>query len=559
MREDSLAVAQRERMNEQYIAGYRVVRRLGGGGMGEVYLVEHPRLPRQDALKLLHSSVSSNPQYKARFEREAYLLAQLNHRNIIHLYDRGEHDGRLWIAMEYVAGPDTAQMLAERGPMPLPLAIEIAAGAGAGLDYAYRHANITHRDVKPANILVAFDADGAPQVKLADFGIAKAAGEALGVTSTGVTVGTMAYMSPEAFDNKNLDNRADLYSLGCTVFELLTGTPPFPGDSPAAVISAHLNQPAPKITSRNPDLPPHLDLVFRKALAKRPEDRYASCAEFVAGLRGEIPTMPAQAGTAEHPSPSTGAYPAGGGDTGSYGPATGSYGPPTGAYPPPRHTAPQPAPTRAQAYPPATAAERYPAEQYPPAEYRGDTKPRKRSLPIVIGALIVIVALVAGGFYLFSPTGKGGAASGSPLTGTSVQLVNFQDSPEQSKNLENVLTGASPSWRTYEYYSGPQFGGLKKGTGFLITLDREASVTSGTITSPSAGSTVQVRTASSASVSSLDQTSTVWDGTLSSGDTAFAAGGSEKTRYVLVWITGLSQISGGKWQTTIDQVQLRGD
>lgn len=545
-------------MNEQYIAGYRVVRRLGGGGMGEVFLVEHPRLPRQDALKLLHSSVSSNPQYKARFEREAYLLAQLNHRNIIHLYDRGEHDGRLWIAMEYVAGPDTAQLLAERGPMPLPLAIEIADGAGAGLDYAYRHANITHRDVKPANILVAFDADGQPQVKLADFGIAKAAGEALGVTSTGVTVGTMAYMSPEAFDNRNLDNRADLYSLACTVFELLTGSPPFPGDSTAAVISAHLNQPVPKITSRNPRLPAHLDLVFRKALAKRPDDRYSTCAEFVAGLRGEIPAMPAQGGTAEHPSPSTGAYPA----PRTGGQPTGSYGPPTGGYAP-RHTAPQPAPTRAEAMPPATAAQPYPAEQspdrYPPAEYRGDTKPRKRSLPIVVGALVVIVALVVGGFFLFKETSGGGTSSGSPLTATSVQLVNFQGTNDSSPNIRNVLTGATPAWKTDQYFSGPQFGGLKSGVGLLITLDREASITSGTITSPSAGSTVQVRTAQSSSVSSLDQTSTVWDGTLNSGDTAFAAGGSDKTRYVLVWITGLAQVAGGKWQTTIEQVQVRGN
>ncbi|ADG80448.1 non-specific serine/threonine protein kinase OS=Tsukamurella paurometabola (strain ATCC 8368 / DSM / CCUG 35730 / CIP 100753 / JCM 10117 / KCTC 9821 / NBRC 16120 / NCIMB 702349 / NCTC 13040) OX=521096 GN=Tpau_3873 PE=4 SV=1 [Tsukamurella paurometabola] len=545
-------------MNEQYIAGYRVVRRLGGGGMGEVFLVEHPRLPRQDALKLLHSSVSSNPQYKARFEREAYLLAQLNHRNIIHLYDRGEHDGRLWIAMEYVAGPDTAQLLAERGPMPLPLAIEIADGAGAGLDYAYRHANITHRDVKPANILVAFDADGQPQVKLADFGIAKAAGEALGVTSTGVTVGTMAYMSPEAFDNRNLDNRADLYSLACTVFELLTGSPPFPGDSTAAVISAHLNQPVPKITSRNPRLPAHLDLVFRKALAKRPDDRYSTCAEFVAGLRGEIPAMPAQGGTAEHPSPSTGAYPA----PRTGGQPTGSYGPPTGGYAP-RHTAPQPAPTRAEAMPPATAAQPYPAEQspdrYPPAEYRGDTKPRKRSLPIVVGALVVIVALVVGGFFLFKETSGGGTSSGSPLTATSVQLVNFQGTNDSSPNIRNVLTGATPAWKTDQYFSGPQFGGLKSGVGLLITLDREASITSGTITSPSAGSTVQVRTAQSSSVSSLDQTSTVWEGTLNSGDTAFAAGGSDKTRYVLVWITGLAQVAGGKWQTTIEQVQVRGN
>lgn len=536
-------------MNVQQIAGYRVVRKLGGGGMGEVYLVEHPRLPRQDALKLLHSSVSSNPQYKARFEREAYVLAQLNHRNIIHLYDRGEFDGRLWITMEYVAGPDTARMLAERGPMPLDLAIRIADGAGAGLDYAYRHANITHRDVKPANILVAFDSDGAPQVKLADFGIAKAAGEAVGVTSTGVTVGTMSYMSPEAFDNKILDNRADLYSLGCTVFELLTGAPPFPGDSPAAVIAAHLNQPAPKITARAPHLPGHLDAVFRKALAKRPEDRYASCAEFVAGLRGEAPssrpTGTAQRQvppfTAEQPGPRTAQYP---------GPPTGQYVP-TGEYPGP-HTAAQPAPTRAEQLP-ASARQQGPAAPAP-------AKPRRWGRTVAALVVVVLLAIAAGGLYLYQDAGKpGGGGGGSPLKASSVKQVYFQGGSERSGNAANILTGAEPSWRTDYYFSGPGFGGLKQGTGLLITLDEAAKVTSGTITSPSAGSTVQIRIADSASPGSLDATTEVWDGTLSNGATEFTATDAPSSRYVLVWITGLVQVSQGQWSTTIGQVELRGE
>lgn len=540
-------------MNEQQIAGYRVVRKLGGGGMGEVYLVQHPRLPRQDALKLLHTSVSSNPQYKARFDREAYVLAQLNHRNIIHLYDRGEVDGRLWITMEYVAGPDTAQMLAQRGPMPLPLAIEIADGAGAALDYAYRQARITHRDVKPANILVAFDSDGAPQVKLADFGIAKAAGEAVGVTSTGITVGTMAYMSPEAFDNKNLDNRADLYSLGCTVFELLTGAPPFPGDSPAAVISAHLNQPAPKITSRNPALPGHLDAVFRRALAKRPEDRYASCADFVAGLRGESPSS-VPAGTAPQPVPPytgehTGAH-AGPGTAPYPGPPTGQYVP-TGEYPGP-HTAAQPAPTRAEQLP-ASARQEAPVAPAP-------EKPRRWGRAVAALAAVVIVALAAGVFYLVKPsTGGGSSGGGSTVTASSVRQVYFQGQPEASRWADNVLTGGRPSWRTDEYFSGPGFGGLKRGTGLLITLDKAVKVTGGTITSPSSGSTVEIRIADSASPSSLDATTKVWGGTLSSGDTDFTASGAPSSKYVLVWITGLVKVDGGKWSTTLEQVRIRGN
>ncbi|GAB3130368.1 hypothetical protein GCM10027289_14770 [Tsukamurella serpentis] len=518
-------------MDVQQIAGYRVVRKLGGGGMGEVYLVQHPRLPRQDALKLLHTSVSSDPQYKARFEREAYVLAQLNHRNIIHLYDRGEFDGRLWLTMEYVAGPDTSQMLAQRGPVPLPLAVEIADGAGAALDYAYRQARITHRDVKPANILVAFDSDGAPQVKLADFGIAKAAGEAVAVTSTGITIGTMSYMSPEAFDNRNLDNRADLYSLGCTVFELLTGAPPFPGDSPAAVIAAHLNQPVPRITSHNPALPAHLDPVFRKALAKRPEDRYSSCAEFVAGLRGEL-AEPVPTGTSPQPIPA----------------ATGEYPPRhTAAYPGP-HTTAQPAPTRTEPAMPA-ARERLAA----PAQMR----PRRWGRAVAAAAVVVLLTIAAATFYLTGAGSDGGSDGGRTLTATSVKQVYFQGKAEASDTIGNVLTGAEPSWRTDYYLSGPGFAGLKSGTGLLITLDRAAKLTSGTITSPSDGSTVQIRIADSDSPGSLDATQKVWDGTLRSGSTDFTASGAPSSKYVLVWITGLVKMPKG-WSTTIGRVELTG-
>ncbi|MFC7752904.1 serine/threonine-protein kinase [Tsukamurella soli] len=187
---------------ERTIAGYNVIRRLGVGGMGEVYLVEHPRLPRRDALKLLDVRVSRNDDFAARFQREADLLAPLSHQNIVHLYDRGLFEGRLWLTMEYVDGPDAGHMLSANGPMPLPLATEIVAGAGDGLDYAYQRHGITHRDVKPANILVEFHDGRIAAVKLADFGIAKAAGEATSLTSTGTTIGTVAYMSPEAIEGR---------------------------------------------------------------------------------------------------------------------------------------------------------------------------------------------------------------------------------------------------------------------------------------------------------------------------------------------------------------------
>jgi tRNA A-37 threonylcarbamoyl transferase component Bud32 len=271
------------------IAGYRVIRQLGAGGMGEVFLVQHPRLPRRDALKLLDAGVSRNDNFKARFKREADLLAQLSHPNIVTLHDRGEFEGRLWITMEYVDGTDAAELLKPDSPLHPDLAIELIAGAGAALDHAWRKQRITHRDVKPANILVGIeDAPDGPvieSVKLADFGIAKAAGEATSLTSTGMTVGTMQYISPEAIEGEEVDNRADIYSLGCTAFHLLAGQPPFVGTSIASTMSAHLTKPVPLINEVAPHLPEAMDAIFERALAKNPADRYESCADFVAALQ----------------------------------------------------------------------------------------------------------------------------------------------------------------------------------------------------------------------------------------------------------------------------------
>lgn len=275
----------------QEIAGYRMLRRLGSGGMGEVFLVQHPRLPRRDALKLLDPSVSRNADFKARFSREADVLSILSHPNIVGVYDRGEVDGRLWLAMEYVAGEDVAVILARQGPMPLGLVTEIVAGAGAALDFGWREHRITHRDVKPANILVRLAGGRATTVKLVDFGIAKAAGEATSLTSAGVTVGTMSYIAPEAIEGRPLDLRADLYSLGCTAFQMLTGTPPYTGTS-VALMSAHLNRPVPRITERMPALPGYLDAVFATVLAKEPRERFDDCASFVAALSGAVSVAP---------------------------------------------------------------------------------------------------------------------------------------------------------------------------------------------------------------------------------------------------------------------------
>ena len=206
-------------------AGYTIVRLLGTGGMGEVYLAQHPRLPRLEALKVLPEDVSADPEFRQRFAREADIAASLWHPHIVAVHDRGEHDGQLWIAMDYVEGTDAAQLVRDRYPhgMPPKDALEIVSAIADALDYAHER-YLLHRDVKPANILLTDSRAGDRRILLADFGIAKAANETHGLTATNMTVGSVAYAAPEQLTGKKLDGRADQYALACTTFHLLTGS-----------------------------------------------------------------------------------------------------------------------------------------------------------------------------------------------------------------------------------------------------------------------------------------------------------------------------------------------
>lgn len=285
--------------------------------MGEVFEVAHPTLPRHEAIKLLDSALSSDPSFKSRFLHEADVMARLAHPNVVTIFDRGDDGGRMWLAMEMVDGTDAGQLLRHYGCMRPDLALDVIAGAGTALDYAWHSRRITHRDVKPANILVKLgNAGRAETVKLADFGIAKASGGSTKLTATGLTIGTLTYMAPEALEGHDLDGFTDQYSLGCTAFELLTGTPPFTADTSAAIVAGHLSRPVPPVTHRRPDLPPQLDGVFQRVLSKQPGHRYGSCGEFVDAMRGAFhqapmgATTPAAAFTSGVPQRSTRTRPA---------------------------------------------------------------------------------------------------------------------------------------------------------------------------------------------------------------------------------------------------------
>jgi serine/threonine protein kinase len=234
-------------------AGYRIVRLLGSGGMGEVYLAEHPRLPRRDALKVLPADVSADAEYRARFNREADLASTLWHPHIVSVHDRGEHYGQLWIS-DFVDGLDAARLLASRYPagMPTDQAVRIVTAVASALDYAHKQ-GLLHRDVKPANIMLTHpdDGDGEQRVLLADFGIARNVDDISGLTTTNMTVGTLAYSAPEQLKGEEIDGRADEYALAATAYHLLTGSQLFPHSNPAVFISRHLNATPPTLSDRS--------------------------------------------------------------------------------------------------------------------------------------------------------------------------------------------------------------------------------------------------------------------------------------------------------------------
>ncbi|MGH3967938.1 MAG: serine/threonine-protein kinase [Mycobacterium sp.] len=269
-------------------AGYTILRLLGSGGMGEVYLAQHPRLPRRDALKVLPANLTADSEFRARFSREADLAAGLSHPNIVGIHDRGEYRGQLWISMDYVQGTDAAELLRSRyaSGMPYPEVVEIVSAVADALDYAHSQ-GLLHRDVKPANILLG---DPAParrrRILLADFGIARQLGDISGLTATNMMIGTTAYAAPEQLKGADLDGRADQYALGCTVFHLLAGVAPFRHSNPAVVITQHLSEPAPLIGDRRTELAA-LNGVVAKALAKEPGHRYPSCSDFASALRDQ--------------------------------------------------------------------------------------------------------------------------------------------------------------------------------------------------------------------------------------------------------------------------------
>jgi eukaryotic-like serine/threonine-protein kinase len=345
-------------INTLFDGRYRIMRKLGTGGMANVYLAEDEVLGRRVAIKILNDRHAGDDQFVERFRREAKNAASLSHPNIVSIYDRGEAEGTYYIAMEYLDGRSLKELIVARGPAPIHLAVEYARQILAAIRFAHRH-GIVHRDIKPHNVLV--DAEG--RLKVTDFGIARAGASQM--TEAGSIIGTAQYLSPEQAKGAPVDQTSDLYSVGVVLYELLTGVVPFSGETPVEIAMKHLSTVPPPPSAKRKDVPRDLDLVVMRALAKDPAERYQSAEEMDADLRR------VSRGTAISPVTEEAAT------------AIIARPPPT-AVTEIKSRAPEAVP-----YAP------------PPAYYDYDEPPRRALWPWLV-ALAFVIAAIIGGYFLYS-------------------------------------------------------------------------------------------------------------------------------------------------------------
>lgn len=296
------------------LGGYEIQALLGRGGMGVVYLARDPRLGRKVALKVLAPDLAQDESFRNRFIRESQMAAATDHPNIIPVYETGESEGVLFLAMRYVDGTDLRQVIREQGPLEPARAMSIVGQIGSALDAAHAR-GLVHRDIKPANVLlttVGSDEDPIDHVYLTDFGLTKRSDSRSHLTETGGFMGTIDYMSPEQIEGKQIDHRTDLYALGCVLYESLTGVVPYERDSDVAVMYAHLMDDRPLVSALRPDLSTEIDAVVARSMSRNPDDRYPNSVAMIAdarralGMTGAGPSVeatPPASSSAGHASP----------------------------------------------------------------------------------------------------------------------------------------------------------------------------------------------------------------------------------------------------------------
>ena len=407
------------------IAGYRLEERIGAGGMAVVFRARDERLTRPVALKILVPGLAADDHFRQRFVRESRAAAAVDDPHIIPVFEAGEAEGVLFIAMRYVPGGDVRSLVRREGPLSPARAMAIISPVASALDAAHA-AGLVHRDVKPANMLVDTRPGRSDHVYLSDFGLSK--GNLFSGVLTGPgPMGTPGYMSPEQIQGHAVDGRTDQYALACAAFELLAGEPPFRRDEEIAVIYAHLSEPPPSLTSRRPDLPPAVDGVLARAMAKGPDDRYASCREFADDLRrtfGFAPYKDGPEGSGEGHPPTQIAGPAAWGGTREDIPADAAASAAPPGTDPPTITDP---PKHAGSGADTGHRDGNQARPFPPR--------RRRRIPVVLAAItVVVVAAVVAGVLL----------AGSPGQKTASVLIAAKSSlaPVSGDTYVRYLAGA---------------------------------------------------------------------------------------------------------------------
>ena len=381
------------------IPGYWLEEQIGQGGMAVVFRARDERLHRLVALKVLAPAMARDQEFRQRFIRESRAAAAVDDPHIIPVFEAGEAAGALFIAMRFVPGGDVYSLVRRTGPLPAARAAAIVSPVASALDAAHA-AGLVHRDVKPANMLLDTRPGRPDHVYLSDFGLSKGTvSTSGGLTGAGHFLGTLDYISPEQIEGLRADGRADQYALACSVFEMLTGAPPFRSGEAAAVMYAQLRQPPPALTSRRPDLPRGADQVMARALAKDPGDRYASCREFADALRAAFGLASYDSGpgaiTAAPPAPGRPALsvpPAAFGRPAPAGPAPAGPAPagpapaPPSPMPAPAPPSPMPAPVHVQARPGRHGGAAGPAR-------RARQRRLRRGIRAVLATLLVLAAV----------------------------------------------------------------------------------------------------------------------------------------------------------------------
>jgi DNA-binding beta-propeller fold protein YncE len=423
------------------IAGYRLEERIGRGGMAVVFRAYDARLDRQVALKILAPALSDDAAFRQRFIRESRAAAAVDDPHITPVFEAGEANGVLFIAMRYVRGGDVRSLIDRLGALPPDQVAEIVSQVASALDAAHAR-GLVHRDVKPANMLL--DASSIPDrpdhVYLSDFGLSKTSLAVSGLTATGQFLGTLDYVAPEQIEGRQLDGRTDLYALACSAFEMLTGELPFRREQGMSVMFAHLSEPPPRPRQRKADLPPDIDKVITTGMAKSPADRQPTCREFAAALRRAV----ASGTGASRPD----IPPASHLETQIAGPPVAPVAPVAAAPAQPRTVVSNPSAGR----PAAAAGERIgaaasssagPTTEWPQAQVPAG---RRRS-PLLIAAACVVALLIGGGAYALAGRGhptKGAGGTSDTASVTSLPLPGCTTATAKAATLSRVPTALDP-------------------------------------------------------------------------------------------------------------------